>query len=132
MRGEKPGIFFSNQNNRIHFTKGNDLGEVLNITFNFSTLQYVGGVILVWRVKLDPSSCPPSLSPADLHTWYDTHLDAYLGVHGPVKDLSVANPDDRGRRFGVVSVAGEIERVTSPEAHHWSSTDDWVFWGNCG
>lgn len=56
----------------------------------------------------------PTLSPACLQTWYDTHLYAYLGVHGPIKDLSIADPDDRGGRLGVVSMAGQIEWVTRP------------------
>lgn len=52
--------------------------------------------------------------PAGLHTWNDTHLYAYLGVHGPIKDLSIADPDNWGRRFGIVSMAGQIEWVTGP------------------
>lgn len=56
----------------------------------------------------------------------DTHLGAYLGVHGPVEDFSVTDPDDGRGWFGVVGVAGQIEGVPGPEAHHRPSTYDWV------
>lgn len=57
---------------------------------------------------------PPTLSPVGLQTWYDTHLYAYLGVHGPIKDLSISDPDDWGCRLGVVGMAGQIEWITCP------------------
>lgn len=57
----------------------------------------------------------------------DTHLEAYLGVHGPIEDLSVADPDDGGCWLGVISMAGQIERVAGSQAHHWPSADDGVF-----
>lgn len=56
----------------------------------------------------------------------DTHLRAYLGVHGPVEDLPVTDPDDGRCWFGVVGVTGQIEGVPSPEAHHRPSADDGV------
>lgn len=77
-----------------------------------------------------PTIPPTTLSPVGLQTWYDTHLYAYLGVHGPIKDLSISDPNDRGCWLGVVSMACKIERVASPEAHHRPSTDDWVLRGN--
>lgn len=61
---------------------------------------------------------------------YDTHLRAYLGVHGPVEHFSVTDPDDGRCRFGVVSMTGQIERVPGPEAHHRPSANDWVLRGN--
>ena len=75
-------------------------------------------------------SHPPTPPPARLHTSYDTHLCAYLWVHGPVEDLAVADPDDWGCRFGVVGMTGQVEGVTGPQAHHGSSADDWVVWRN--
>lgn len=63
-------------------------------------------------------------------TGCDTHLRAYLRVHGPVEHFSVTDPDDRRSRFGVVSMTGQIERVPSPEAHHRPSINDWVLRGN--
>lgn len=62
--------------------------------------------------------------------WADTHLAAYLGVHGPVEDLAVTDPDDGGGRLCVVGMAGEVEGVSSPEADHRASADDWVLRGN--
>lgn len=56
----------------------------------------------------------PILPPAGFQTWYDTHLRAYLGVHGTIEDLSIADPDDWGCWLGVVSMAGQIEGVPSP------------------
>lgn len=56
----------------------------------------------------------PAPSPAGLQTWYDTHLCAYLGVHGPIKDLSIADPNDWGCRLGIVSMTSQIEWITSP------------------
>lgn len=74
------------------------------------------------------------LSELGVRTGYDTHththLGAYLGVHGPVEHFSIPDPDDGRCRFGVVSMAGQIERVPSPEAHHRPSTNDWVLRGN--
>lgn len=51
---------------------------------------------------------------------------AHLGVHGSVEDLSISYPDDGGSWFGVVSMAGQVERVSSSQAHHRSSIDDRV------
>lgn len=56
----------------------------------------------------------------------DTHLAAYLGVHGPVEDLAVADPDDGGGWLGVVGVAGEVEGVAGPKADHRAAADDRV------
>ena len=61
----------------------------------------------------------------------DTRLTAYLGVHGSIQDLSVTDPDDGGGRLGVVGVAGEVQRVSSPQAHHGTTADDWVLRWNC-
>lgn len=41
-----------------------------------------------------PPLPPPTLSPSVIQTWYDTHLYAYLGVHSPIEDLSITDPDD--------------------------------------
>lgn len=75
-------------------------------------------------------SSTQSLSQSGVCSGYDTHLRAYLGVHGPVEHFSVTDPDDGRCRFGVVSMTGQIERVPGPEAHHRPSANDWVLRGN--
>lgn len=71
-------------------------------------------------------NCPHPLPPG----WPDTHLAAYLGVHGPVEDLAVTDPDNGGGRLGVVSMAGEVEGVSGPQADHRAAADDRVLRGN--
>lgn len=70
------------------------------------------------------------LSPPTSPCWADTHLAAYLGVHGPVEHLAVTDPDDGGGRLGVVGVAGEVEGVAGPQADHRAAADDRVLRGN--
>ena len=56
---------------------------------------------------------------------------AHLGVHGSAQDQAVADPDDGGGGLGVVGVAGEVEVVARPQAHHRGAHDHRVIGGNC-
>lgn len=55
----------------------------------------------------------------------------YLGVGGPVDDLSLPQPDDGGCRLGVVCMASEVEGVPGPQADDRPPQDDGVVWRHC-
>lgn len=97
----------------------------MDVYFNFLFDPFCCGLAMkayIIESKKDIGNCPHPLPRG----WADTHLAAYLGVHGPVEDLAVTDPDDGGSWLGVVGMAGEVEGVAGPQADHWATADDRV------
>lgn len=82
-----------------------------DITYYMEEVVFEGFCFLpmgMGKCLTTPPSKTPALSPSLKNKLCITHLDAYLGVHGSIEDLSIADPDDGCGWLGVVSVAGQV------------------------